>query len=67
MLHGLAQLVEHGADITLLYRGLTLDEVGQLVGLHEFVVIHGSSEVLTESRTVAGLVCILMYFCDIVF
>jgi hypothetical protein len=46
MLHGSAQLVEHGLDIRLLHRGLLLNEVRQFLRTDEMVVIHGSRVVL---------------------
>ena len=46
VLHSLAQFLQHGLDIALLYRCLSLDEVGNLVGAHKVIVVNGRSIVL---------------------
>ena len=51
-----SHLVEHGLDVRLLHRGLGLDELRQLLGLDEAVVVHRRGEVLTEGLVVLDLV-----------
>ena len=59
MLEGLAQLLEHGLDVALLHRGLALDEVGELFGGHEVVVVNGLGKVLAVGF--AGGVLVLCF------
>ena len=56
VLHGLAQFLQHGLDITLLYRSLTLDKVGNLVGAHKVVVVHGLGVILAVGLCVVLVV-----------
>jgi hypothetical protein len=56
VLHGTTEFVEDGLDIGLLHAGLRLDELSQLLGLNETVVIDGLREILPVSQTVAVLV-----------
>ena len=51
-----AQLVEHGLDVRLLDRCLRLDELGQLLGLDEAVVIDRCCEILA----VGGILVVLV-------
>ena len=48
VLEGFAQFLQHGLDIALLDGGLTLDEVGQLLGADEVVVVNGHGIILAE-------------------
>ena len=56
MLEGFTELLEHGLDVTLLDGGLTLDEVCQLFGANEMVVIDGLGKILAEGLTVTVFV-----------
>ena len=46
MLHSGSQLVEGSLDVAALQCGLGLDEVGNLIGLDELLVIHWLSIIL---------------------
>ena len=59
MLQGGAQLVEGGFDVRALQCGLRLDEVGDLVGLNELLVVHGLRIVLVVGLREAVVVLCL--------
>ena len=50
--HGASQFVEHGLDVTLLHARLRLDEVCQLLGLDEVMIVDCRCEPLAECRAV---------------
>ena len=56
VLHGGTQLVEGSLDVTALQRGLCLDEVGNLVGLDELLVIHGLGVILAVRLRIVRIV-----------
>ena len=56
VLEGFAQFLQHGFDVALLDGGLTLDEVGQLLGADEVVVVNGHGIILAEGSTLFVLV-----------
>ena len=56
VLHGGTQFVEGGLDVTALQRGLCLDEVGNLVGLDELLVIDGLGVILVVSLRIVRIV-----------
>ena len=59
VLHGLAQLLQHGDDVTALHRCLRLDESRQLLGLDKLLVIHGLRIVLAiGGRLVVLVLCL---------
>ena len=59
VLHGLAQLSEHGDDVASLHTGLRLDVVGQVLGLDELAVVHGLGVVLAVGDRLGVLVLTL--------
>ncbi len=59
VLHGLAQLSEHGDDVASLHTGLRLDVVGQVLGLDELAVVHGLGVVLAVGSRLGVLVLTL--------
>ena len=59
VLHGLAQLGEHGEDVASLHAGLRLDVVGQVLGLDELAVVHGLGVVLAVGDRLGVLVLTL--------
>ncbi len=62
VLHGAAQLLEHGTDVALLHGALRLDILCQAVGADELLVVDRSHVVLPERlRQLIG-VTILLYF-----
>ena len=62
VLHRTAELVEHGLDVTLLHTGLGLDEVGQLLGLDEVLVVDCRGEPLAVGGRFVVLVLDLFEF-----
>ena len=56
VLEGFAQFLQHGLDVALLDGGLTLDEVGQLLGADEVVVVNSHGIILAEGGTLFVLV-----------
>ena len=56
VLHGGAQLVQGSLDVTTLQRGLRLDEVGNLVGLDELLVVDGLGIVLVVRLRIVRIV-----------
>jgi len=62
VLHGAAQLVEHGLDVALLDRSLGLDEVGQLLGLDEVLIVDRRGKPLAVGRRLVVLVLNFLKF-----
>jgi archaeosine-15-forming tRNA-guanine transglycosylase len=62
VLHGAAQFVEHGLDVTLLDARLRLDEVGQFLGLDEVLVVDRRGEPLAIGRLLIVLVLNFLEF-----
>ena len=61
VLHGTAQLVEHGLDGGLFDRGLLLDVVRQVLSLDEVLVIDGRGEPLSVG---SALIVLVLQFCE---
>ena len=62
VLQGTTQLIEDSLDVALLHRGLGLDELGQLLGLNELVVVDRLTEVLLVGGAETVVVLILNEF-----